>query len=108
MNSGDTLKAESINNNVKDTKEISEEDLRKLFKYINDKGYHIDVIQVSPSKLNLFGREVLIGLSRSLGFTLIGGIVLTLIYKLLSYLITINIPFFTTLFKHIVSIIKNT
>ena len=66
----------------------------------------VGLLVVSQSWWGIFVRQVWIGISRGLGMTVGCSIVIGIIYKVLAYLISKDIPYLTELLKQIVGIIK--
>ena len=47
------------------------------------------------------------GIARGLGFTIGASIVLAVIYKIISYIISMNIPYLTELLRQLIEIVNN-
>lgn len=107
MNNPSNANSSNISNDSNDSDEITNDDLKEFLKSCEDNGFYIDVVDISATYKQLMWRQTLIGLSRFIGFTVAGGIFLTLLYNVLQYLISINIPFLTDLLKTVVAIIKH-
>lgn len=107
MNNQSQANNSNISNDSNDSDAITDDDIKEFCKFCEDNGYYIDAVDISANYTKLFCRQALIGLSRFLGFTVAGGIVLTLLYNVLQYIISINIPFLTDLLKTVVAIIKH-
>lgn len=88
-------------NNIKD------KNIRQILKEIEENKGVMGLLVISTSTWRFMLRQVGIGICRGFGFAIGGTAVLTIITRLLTYFIDINIPFLTDLLKEIVKLIKN-
>ena len=65
-----------------------------------------EYVKLSQKTYKILWLNFLSGVARGLGFTIGTTIVLAVIYKILSRLISMNIPYLTELLQHFVQIVK--
>lgn len=98
---------EEINKKEPPDKEvISQEKLDQIDKLVTrleNTGLQ-DYIKLSQRTWKILFMNLLSGIARGLGFTLGTAIVLTVVYKIVKYMIQMNIPYLTELLQEIVAV----
>ena len=96
------------NDNIEDviTGKLNDKQIQQLLERIEKNKGVVGLLVVSQSSWKLFLRQIWIGIGRGLGMTVGCSIVIGIIYQILSYLISIDIPYLTELLKQVVAIIK--
>ena len=79
------------------------EEIDKLITRLENTGLE-EYIKLSQCTWKILLMNLLSGVARGLGFTLCSAIVLTIVYKIVKYMIEMNIPYLTELLQDIVVI----
>ena len=79
------------------------EEIDKLITRLENTGLE-EYIKLSQRTWKILLMNLLSGVARGLGFTLGTAIVLTIVYKVVKYMIEMNIPYLTELLQEIVAI----
>lgn len=79
------------------------EEIDKLITRLENTGLE-EYIKLSQRTWKILLMNLLSGMARGLGFTLGTAIVLTIVYKVVKYMIEMNIPYLTELLQEIVAI----
>jgi len=66
-----------------------------------------EYVQLSLRTGKILWLNFISGIARGLGFTIGASIVLAAIYKIISYIISMNIPYLTELLKQVAEIVKS-
>ena len=85
-----------------------DKDVENLLKRVEENKGIVGLLVITQSTWKLLYRQLLVGIARGLGFAIGGTFVLAVIYHILSYLISINIPYLTDLLKQFLSMMKGT
>ena len=86
--------------------QIDDEKVKMILKSIEKNSGIVGLLVVTQGWWKLFFRQLWIGVGRGLGMTVGCTIVLGVIYQILAYFISFDIPYLTELLKQIVAIIK--
>ena len=85
----------------------SNQELNRLLCLLKKEGGVIGIVAVNEkSTLKTFGRCILNGIGRGIGWAIGTGFVMALIYKVLSLVIDINIPIIADLVKQLLQMLK--
>lgn len=87
---------------------MNEEQLEKVEKLVHrlDNSGLKQYVALSGRPVKIFMLNFMSGVARGLGFTVGTAIVLAIAYKVLSYVISMNIPYLTELLNELVAMIK--
>lgn len=85
---------------------IDNREIKDLLKRIEENNGIAGLLVVTQSTPRLLFRQFLIGIARGLGFTIGGTFILALIYQVISYIVSINIPYLTDLLKQFLQMLK--
>jgi|GEM_PF-1020861 hypothetical protein len=81
------------------------QDFEKLVARLENSGVE-QFVRLSQNPVKIFGFNFLSGVARGLGFTVGTALVLTVAYKVLSRLISMNIPYLTEMLVELVEFVK--
>ncbi|MCL2469109.1 MAG: DUF5665 domain-containing protein [Alphaproteobacteria bacterium] len=66
-----------------------------------------DYVRLTKKPAKLFWLNFYAGVARGLGFTVGTAVVLAIVYKILSHLISMNIPYLTEMLRNFIEMIQN-
>ncbi len=91
---------------MKKTDRQTIDQLDKLVARLENSGVE-EYVKLSQRTWKVLWLNFLSGVARGLGFTVGTAIVLAVVYKILSEIISMNIPYLTEMLKELVELVKN-